>query len=99
MARVIRRPQAEVDVLDIWGFIADDSTREADRWVDQLDEKLQLWATQPLIGRARDELAPGLRSMPFGRYVVFFAPVVDGIDVVRVLHGSRDMDQEFGEQL
>jgi toxin ParE1/3/4 len=37
--------------------------------------------------------------MPFGRYVVFFAPVVDGIDVVRVLHGSRDMDQEFGEQL
>jgi len=33
--------------------------------------------------------------MPFGRYVVFFAPLIDGIDVVRVLHSARDIDREF----
>ena len=76
-------------------IIADDSFVEADRWVDRLDEKLSLWATQPLIGRPRDELAFGLRSMPFGRYVVFFMPTPDGIDVVRVLHSSRDTDHQF----
>ncbi len=95
MAGVTRRPQAAADILDIWDFIADDSFLEADRWVDRLDEKLGLWASQPLIGRLRDELAPGLRSMPFGRYVVFFMPMPDGIDVVRVLHSSRDIDNEF----
>jgi toxin ParE1/3/4 len=95
MARVARRPQAAVDILDIWDFIAEDSLVEADRWVDRLDEKLTLWSTQPLIGRARPELAPDLRSMPFGRYVVFFLPLPDGIDVVRVLHSSRDTDAEF----
>jgi toxin ParE1/3/4 len=95
MARVVLSPQAAEDILDIWDFIADDSFLEADRWVDRLDEKLGLWATQPLIGRLRDELAPGLRSIPFGRYMVFFMPMPDGIDVVRVLHGSRDMDNEF----
>ena len=95
MARVTRRPEAEADILDIWDFIADDSVSEADRWIDRLDEKFALWATQPMIGRSRDELAPNLRSMPFGRYVVFFVPLEDGIDVVRVLQGSRDVDREF----
>jgi toxin ParE1/3/4 len=95
MARVTRRPQAEADVLEIWDYIAEDSLIEADRWVDRLDEKLSLWATQPLMGRNRDELAAGIRSMAFGRYVVFFEPLPDGIDIVRVLHGSRDIDASF----
>ncbi len=95
MARITRRPQAAADILEIWDFIADDSFLEADRWVDRLDEKLSLWATQPLIGRPRDELASGLRSMPFGRYVVYFMPMHDGIDVVRVLHSTRDTENHF----
>lgn len=95
MARVTRRPLAEDDILDIWTFIAEDSVREADRWIDRLDESLALWATQPQLGRARDELSPGIRSLPFGRYVVFFAPLPDGIDVVRVLHSARDLDEQF----
>ena len=95
MTSITRRPQAEADILEIWDFIAEDSLAEADRWVDRLDEKLELWATQPMMGRAREELAPGLRSLAFGRYVVFFESLPDGIDVVRVLHGSRDLDTSF----
>lgn len=87
MARVSRRPLAAADILDIWDYIAEDSLDEADRWVDRLDEKLDLLATQALMGRGRDELLAGLRSFPFGRYV----------DVVRVLHSGRDVDLAFGE--
>jgi len=93
--RVTRRPQAELDILDIWVYVAADSVVAADRWLDGLDEKMRLWATQPLMGRARDELAPGLRSLAFGRYVVFYEALADGIDVVRVLHSSRDIDESF----
>lgn len=95
MARITRRPLAEADILEIWDYIAEDSMVEADRWVDKLDEKLLLWATQPTMGRNRDALAPGLRSFAFGRYVVFFLPLPDGMDVVRVLHSSRDVDASF----
>lgn len=95
MVRVIRRPLAELDILEIWDFIADDSITEADLWIDRLDEKLLLWATQPMMGRSRDELARGLRSFAFGRYVVFFLPISDGLDVVRVLHASRDISEHF----
>ena len=95
MTRITRRQLAAADILDIWGHIAEDSIEQADRWVDKLDEKFGLIATQPLMGRARDELSANVRSFPFGRYVIFYAAIEDGIDVVRVLHSARDIDAVF----
>jgi toxin ParE1/3/4 len=94
---VRRRPLASDDIAEIWDHIADDSLRAADRWIDQLDEQFGLLASQPLMGRAREELSPGLRSFPFGRYVIFYEPIEGGIDVVRLLHSARDVDAQFGE--
>jgi len=98
MPQVTRRPLAETDILEIWDYIADDSLTAADRWVDRLDEQFRVLATQPAMGRARDGLAPGVRSFPFGRYVIFYVPLDDGIDVVRVLHGARDIDAVFNPE-
>ena len=47
------------------------------------------------MGRARDALSAGVRSMPFERYVIFYVPLADGIDIVRVLHSARDIDAVF----
>jgi len=96
MPRVEHRPRAGDDIAEIWDFIAEDSLMQADAFVDRLDLKLQLLATQPLMGRARDELTSGLRSFPFERYAIFCEPLKDGIVVVRVRHGARDVDAEFG---
>jgi len=38
---------------------------------------------------------PDLRSLPVGNYLIFYMPVEDGIVVVRVLHGMRDVDALF----
>ncbi len=95
MARVSRRPLAEADILDIWDHIAEDSIVQADQWVEKLDGQFKLIATQPLIGRERVELFANLRSFPFGRYVIFYEPVADGIDIVRVLHSARDIGTAF----
>jgi hypothetical protein len=46
--------------------------------------------------RAREELAASWRSFPFGRYVIFYTSLEDGIDVVRVLHSARDIDSALG---
>lgn len=97
MPWVLQRPLAAADIAEIWDYIAEDSLEQADAWVDRLDKTLQLLATQPKMGRARDELAPGLRSMAFGRYVIFYEPLDHGIDVVRVLHSARDIDAQFGK--
>jgi toxin ParE1/3/4 len=95
VARILRRPLAGADIAGIWDYIAEDSVMQADAWVDRLDGKLRLLSAQPMMGRARDDLSPGIRSMPFGRYVIFYAPLADGIDVIRVLHSARDIDAVF----
>jgi len=95
VATVSRRPQAALDILDVWDHIADDDMAAADRWVDELDTAFSRLATQPLMGRSRPELAPDLRSLPFRRYVIFYIPLPDGIDVVRVLHSARDVDGDL----
>lgn len=71
MSRVLRRRQAAEDIAEIWDFIAADNLAAADRWVDHLDQQFSLLARQPMMGRDRQELAPGIRSFPFGRYVIF----------------------------
>ena len=98
MTRVTRRPLAADDIAEVWDYIAEDNLDAADRWIDRLDEQFGLLATQPLMGRARPELGPELRSYPFGRYMIFYAPLADGIDVIRVLHGARDIDAVFDDR-
>lgn len=95
MARVLLRPLAKRDLNEIWDYIAENDFNAADRWVDQLDEKFHLLATQPLMGRAREELLPQLRSFGHGNYVIFYTAFEDGIDVVRVLHSARDIPALF----
>jgi toxin ParE1/3/4 len=95
---VNRRPLAALDILDIWDHIADDNMAAADRWVDALDAAFSRLATQPMMGRARPEIAPDLRSFPFRRYVIYYVPLSNGIDVVRVLHSARDIDGLVGDE-
>lgn len=99
MARIVRRPLAGADIDEIWDYIAADRLVQADAWVDRLEGKLRLLATRPMMGRAREELSADVRSMPFERYVIFYVPLADGIDIVRVLHSARDIDAVFEPDL
>jgi toxin ParE1/3/4 len=63
----------------------------ADAFVDLIDQKFQALAGHPNPGRSRDELEEGLRSFPVGKYVIFYRAIPEGVEIVRVLHGSRDL--------
>jgi toxin ParE1/3/4 len=97
MSVIIKRPRALSDLAEIWDYIADDSEARADAFVATIDAKFQTLAKQPGIGRLRDELAAGLRSLPVGRYIIFYLPLTEGVDIIRVLHGARDIDTIFHE--
>lgn len=95
MPRVLRTSQANHDLIEIWTYVANDSPVSADRLIDSIADVCGTLADSPAIGRSRDELAQGLRSFPVGRYVVFYRPVSNGIEVIRVLHGARDIQVIF----
>jgi toxin ParE1/3/4 len=87
-------PRASSDLIEIWSYIADDSVANADAFIDKLYETIQTLANQPGSGRRREELAPGILSFPFGRYIIFCASK-DAIEIVRLLHGARDIQAIF----
>ncbi len=91
MGRIRRTPQAGRDLEEIWFFLAQDDPVAADRWLDALEAKLSLIADNPLLGAARADIAPELRYHPIGHYLLLYRIVSGGIEVVRVVHGARDL--------
>ena len=92
MSRVVLSPAAVRDLDAIWLYIARDSPKYADRVVDHLLAKCRdTLAPTPAIGRMRDELEVGLRSFPVQDHLLFYRPIDDGVAIVRVVHGRRDL--------
>lgn len=95
MPRCIIRPRAARDLRDITLHIEADSPGRGISYVKEIEAVLALYAGRPHMGRERPEISDGLRSFPFGNYVVFYRPTADGIAVIRVLHGARDLRFHF----
>ncbi len=91
MSRHALSAQSRSDLDDIWLYIASDSVSAADRLIDRLVGKIQVLAKQPGMGRIREDLAETLRSYPVDNYVIFYRPTHDGIEIVRILSGFRDI--------
>jgi toxin ParE1/3/4 len=96
VARIYRiSASAENDLEEIWAFIAQDSVDAADHFIEFLIGKFPLLTDFPRLGRARDELSPGLRSFPVKSYVIFYRDHGEVVEVVRVLSAARDIEALF----
>ena len=90
MARILRTPQADVDLTDIWTYIARDNPAAADKLIRKINDTFELLATNPEIGIRQDELRPGLRCKPVRKnYLVFYEVADHDIRILRVMHGAR----------
>ena len=97
MARAARSYQAELDALEIWVHVARRDPAAADRLVDRFTAVITRLAGQPLMGRSAEHLLPGLRSFPSGEYLIFYRPDDEGVCVVRIFHGARQLTPELFE--
>ncbi len=61
-------------------------------------DKTATYAAQPLLAAARPELGPLIRSFFMHRYVLIYRSVANGVEVIRVIHGSRDVFRVFRQQ-
>ena len=95
MPRVVQTRRSRTDLGEILLYIRRDNHRAARRLLDTIDDKLQLLAEFPGLGQPREELARSLRSFPIGDYLLFYRPRKDGIQLIRVLHGRRDLRKQF----
>ncbi|OAN49190.1 hypothetical protein A6A04_03485 [Paramagnetospirillum marisnigri] len=85
------RPAAGADLEEIGDYIALDNPMAACQLIQDVMAACGLLAISLMLGRGRSGLASGVRSFPVGRYIVFYTATPDGIDVIRILHGARDV--------
>lgn len=98
MGLIRRTPATRRDYAQIWHYIPEDNISAADDLLRSFDANLQLLSDFPLAAQARPELRPRLRSFPVGNYLLFYRPIRGGIDLVRVLHGARELRRIFKQR-
>jgi toxin ParE1/3/4 len=85
-------------LVDIWCFIAQDNRRAATKLVRQIEKRFSIILTNPEIGPRRDYLAKGLRAHFHRDYVFYYRFTDTEVIIVRVVHGSRDVQALFDEE-
>jgi toxin ParE1/3/4 len=89
--RVWRHPKAQDDLLEIWLHIAKDNVAAADRLLDRIASRCAGLADFPEIGPAREDIGRGVRVLTVGNYLVLYRANRERVDIVRVVHGARDL--------
>lgn len=95
MGRIQRTPRADQDLEELWFFIAQEDAAAADRWLDTLEDKIALLADNPQMGPARPDIARELRYHPVGNHLLLYRVIQGGIEIVRVVHGARHLQDLF----
>lgn len=91
MVEVLFAQSAKTDLLEIWLYIAEEDLVAADKMLDSIAAEANTLSLQPLMGRARPELAHGIRSWPVSKsYNLYYLADAHAITVIRVLHQARD---------
>ncbi len=93
MRTVIQSPESQADIAEELAYLEPRSPAAAVRFVAEIDARTVLLASQPMTGRVRDDIEPGLRSVAIGKFLLFYTFTDTELRVVRVLHGSRNIER------
>ena len=83
---------AELDLDEIWEYIAADNIDAADRWIGKLFDAFEALGHTPGMGHKRGDLTPyGVLFWPVGAYLIAYRADRRPIEIVAVTQGSRDI--------
>jgi toxin ParE1/3/4 len=93
--RAVRRPRARRDIIEQALYIGRDDPRAAERFQRAVQHAEQMVLDMPGLGAPRSfrhlQNVRMWRVGGFERHLIFYRPTADGIEVLRVLHASRDL--------
>jgi toxin ParE1/3/4 len=100
--RIVVRPRADFDLDEQAEYIAQDSVAVARRFYEAAEKAFERLAGMPGMGgswESRDPKYADLRMWPipgFGKHLIFYRVIADGVEIVRILHSARDIDSILG---
>ena len=83
---------ARKDLAGIWEHIATDSVDAANRFVDDVDRRIELLCFHPNLGE-RDQRVGGCRRVMIGRYILFYEQAGEELIILRLYHSARRIEK------
>jgi len=103
--RIVQRRRARTDLLELVAWVAGENPPAALRLHESYDRTLDVLTEHPQLGRSYPSADPalhGMRVLPvqgFRKVLIFYRPTLDTVEIIRILHGSRDIPAVLGERL
>lgn len=103
MPKVVLSEQARTELTAIWDHLASHNMDAADRFLTSAETTFHQLAAMTGMGHAKSFRQPRLNGLrcfqvnDFRNYLVFYFPMPDGIQVLRILHRARDLDSLFSK--
>jgi len=99
-AAVIKRAHAQRDLIEAADHLHQAAgMATAERFLKAVEKTLAKLGASPGLGSPWDSPHPrlqGIRAWPvkgFPKHIIFFRPAENGIEVLHVLHGMRDLER------
>jgi len=99
--QIIYSAEARADLLALESYIAaNDGEARAELIIGRIDEAILNLAFMPGMGRPRSYLDPGTRAFAASPWIIVYAllPDLDGITVLRIIDGRRDLKTVFARR-
>ena len=93
--KVIVTDQADDDLKQIFSCLGAQSPLGAQSVADEINRSFENLSSFPLSGSPRPRLGQDVRSIVVSPYLILYAVRRDHVTILRVLHGSRDIEAEF----
>jgi toxin ParE1/3/4 len=97
MKRHIISQPAIKDLEKIIDYFSSRNVDAGERFINEFDKKCKNLANFPNMGRSYDDIKPSLRGLPLADYIIFYRIIDDGIEIIRVVSGYRDLESLFLE--
>ncbi|HAG80241.1 MAG TPA: type II toxin-antitoxin system RelE/ParE family toxin [Cyanobacteria bacterium UBA12227] len=97
MSRYIISPEASQDLDEISDYFTSRNIEAGERFINAFEQKCRNLITFQNMGRSYSEIEPSLRGIPLYDYIILYRAFEDGVEIVRVVSGYRDLGSLFAE--
>jgi len=85
---------AEYDLINIWLYSSEEwSYTQADIYLNKINSGIGHLISNPMLGRDRNDLRKGYRSIQIKHHIVFYKITNNQIQIIRILHENSDIEQ------
>ena len=96
MYEIVKRPRAREDLIDIWLYTFREwGEAQADKYLDELEAGINQLKHNPKLGRSREDVRAGYRSLRVNQHTVYYMLTPSAIRIIRVLHAQMDPDRHL----